>query len=413
MWTLLPTAIRLALRNLWQNRTRSALTTLGVFIGVASVVAIISLGEGVKAYFARELGKYGADAIYLLPFSPKIEGKIRDRRPVLFDNATTTALERYATTVFDIQPGVQKTGVAKRGEKNINGYLFGGNEQVLTANNLELARGRGITPTDITARERVAVIGVKVQRALFNEWEDPIGQTVRFDNHPFTIVGIIKEKGRVGGGEDVDASLFTAYTTVQTYVLGKDDVYYYYMKMKPGMTREDVLRDLSPVLRAQRKITDPTKDNFQFMVMDDFLTFAGNFLNILVAVFGAVAAIALLVGGVGLMNIMLVAVAERTREIGLRKAVGAPDSAILLQFLTEAILLTTAGGIGGLLAGYGLGAIATPALELAFGKGVRPEVPWLYAIIVVAITCLIGIIFGVYPALKASKMDPIKAMRFD
>lgn len=413
MYTSLTVAIRLAIRNLWINRTRSILTTMGVFIGVASVVAIISLGEGVKAFFTRELAKYGSDAIYLVPFAPKVEGKVRSRRAVPFDNDTTDALVKYAKSVHEIQPGLQKGGVAKRNENNYACSLYGGTQELLSANNLVLDRGRNLTPLDIQARERVAVLGSKVQEALFADFEDPIGQSIRFDGLPFLVIGTLKEKGQLGQSEDVDGAIYTPYTTVQTYVLGSDDVYYYYMKMKPGYDRDAVEKDLQPILRAQRKITDPTKDNFQFVVLDDFLAFSNNFLNVLIGVFGAVAAIALLVGGVGLMNIMLVAVAERTREIGLRKAIGAQNSSIMIQFLTEAIILTGSGGIGGLLAGYGLGAAMTPFLEDAFGKGVRPEVPWLYAIIIVLITCAIGIIFGVYPAIKASRMDPIRALRFD
>lgn len=413
MLTTFPIAVRLAVQNLWLNRVRSILTTMGVFIGVAAVVCIISLGEGVKSYFTRELAKYGSDTIYLVPFAPKVEGKIRSRRPVPFDNDTTAALQRYATTVYEIQPGLQKSGVAKRNENNYACSLYGGTQDLLRANNLTLRSGRNLTPLDINGRERVAILGHKVRKALFAEFEDPIGQTVRFNGLPFLVIGTLEEKGQLGQSEDVDGAIYAPYTTVQTYVNGDDKVLYYYMKMKPGVTREMVQLDLQPILRAQRKITDPTKDNYQFLVLDDFLEFSNNFLNVLVAVFGAVAAIALLVGGVGLMNIMLVAVAERTREIGLRKALGAPDQAILIQFLTEAVILTGSGGVGGLLAGYGLGAGLTPFLEQAFGKGVRPEVPWLYAIIIVLITCAIGIIFGVYPAAKASKMDPIRALRFD
>lgn len=411
--TTLITSIKLALRNLRQNKTRSILTIMGVFIGVTSVICIISLGEGVKAYFTKEIAKYGTNSIYLVPVAPKIQGKARNTQEVPFDNDQVDAIRRGATTVYDIEPGIQMGGVAKFGEKNYATSLYGGTENTLAYNSLELESGRMFTQAEIIGRERGVVLGAKARKNLFADWEDPIGQTIRFNGQTLQVIGLAKERGKLGDSEDVDAAIFVPFTTLQERFQGSDEVMYVLMRMKPGITREDVEKDLQPILRAQRKITDPTKDNFQFIVLDDFLKFSNQFLNILVMVFGTVAAIALLVGGVGLMNIMLVAVAERTREIGLRKALGAPGRAILFQFLTEAVVLTGLGGVGGLIAGWGLGFVVTPMLEKTFGEGIRPVVPWTYALITVGITGIVGIIFGVYPAMKASKMDPIRALRFD
>ena len=402
----------LAFQNLWRHGTRTLLTILGVLVGSASVATIIGLGEGVKSFFLSETGKYGTNLIYLVPWAPQIPGRARPLQVPPFTNDTYELLLREARSVYEIEPGVRlRSGVAKWGPRAYACQLIGGTEQMMEVYAIPIVRGRMFTRGDLQGRAAVAVLGAKAFTGLFRPWEDPIGQQVRYNGQGFTIIGV----GSSGGpftSMDEDQGIFIPYTTFQTKMLGSQELSYLTMRLRPGYSRETMLEELNPLLRADRQIADPTDDDFQILMLEDFMKFADKILAGLILVFGAVAGIALVVGSVGLMNILLVSVAERTREIGLRKAMGATSGLVLSQVLIESLVQTGIGGALGVLAGWAIGFSVSPWFHTALGVDFVPVIPATYSLGIVLFLVAVGMLAGLYPAVRASRMNPIQAMQY-
>ena len=403
------------------NKVRSILTLLGLMIGVLSVISIVSLGEGLKMMFAGQVGSMGNDVMWAIPQSPARPGQSRTNvQSRLFEMDDVEALRKDTSGLFGHASAAYETwGTAKFMDRNKSVVIEGTDEYMRENYGLKLGRGRPIDQGDILARSRIAIIGEKVAEEMFPPLIDPIGKRINvssgsFGTQALTVIGILEKKGGgFGGGAGLDDAIFVPYTTVQSRFLGNKKVQYIMIKLADIDKADEAKAQAERILRRQRRVTDPSMDNFQIMFMSDFLDFANTFVNGLVAVFGVVAVISLIVGGIGIMNIMLVSVTERTREIGLRMALGARRVVILLQFLIEAVVLTFMGGVLGLLGGLGTGFAVANWLGKLLETNWNVHMPVHIVIITLAISSLIGIFFGVYPAFKASRLDPIDALRYE
>lgn len=412
----LPFTIRTAYQGLRANRARSFLTILGVVIGIMSVMLITSLGAGAQALILGQLGGLGAETIVLRPgqkpsgpsdfagtlFSDSIKDKdidalrrktnipeVKDLAPVVFVSKTVTYganIYRPTTLGWDAEFMVRMLGV-------------------------DLAEGEIFGESDIRTRSAVAIIGPEVKTELFGE-ESPIGKYMRIGDKSFRVIGVLPKKG-ASAFFNVDKLVVIPYTTAQEYLLGINYYNEVMIRVNSPEVVERSVKDIEVTLRELHNISGTKKDDFYIETSQGVIDQISTILSALTAFLTAVVAISLLVGGIGVMNVMLVSVTERTKEIGLRMAVGATPPDILKQFLIEAIMLTGVGGVIGIaiatLLGYGASIALTHALSVDWNY----VFPWSGAALGLGLSVFVGLVFGLYPARKASKMNPIEALRYE
>jgi putative ABC transport system permease protein len=413
MRTLL-VSLKIAWANLMVNKVRSILTLLGMIIGVSAVISIVSLGEGLRSDFASNINSLGSDVIFMVPKAPKRPGQAEGDAP-LFKMSDMDAVEAQAPSVRDIVPGIDVPCTLKHGNKTKQGHIWGAYEDYLQSSNTDkLAKGRFMTKADRMNSARVVVIGEEVVKDLYADWEDPIGSDIKVNGDTFHVIGIFERRAMAfSGAPDVNTGVMAPLTTVQKRIMGTTDVFWVSIYLKDGAKLTSAKEEVATVMRQRRRIRNAEEDNFQLMSPDDFAEIANQFVNVLVAVFGAIAFMSLLVGGIGIMNIMLVSVTERTREIGLRMSIGASRSTVLSQFLIEAIVLTLVGGVLGMLLGYGGAKAVSLMLTQMLKSQWSATIPVIWVIYAISVSVLTGVIFGVYPAYKASQLDPVEAMRYE
>ena len=408
--------LRMAWGNLFTHKMRSALTLLGMIIGVAAVISIVSLGEGLKLFFSGEVGAMGANTLMIMPKSMMGAGDMNlEGRTDNFKMADVQALRRNTTQFTGFKPGMRTTKLLKRGDKNYLGIVEGSEPGWPEMAGTAIVEGRDLTEKDVRSRSRVVVIGHKVRNQLFAVFESPLGQAIRVGDENFTVIGVLEEKGGGGGGggPTEDDFLVTPITTMQDRILGSDEVAYILAKVKDTSKMDEAKNEVRHILRQRRKLSTPTEEDFELMTSDDFLEFGTRIVNMMTLIFGLIAAFSLLIGGIGVMSIMLVTVTERTREIGLRMAVGASPSVVLSQFLSEAILLTIIGGAVGLVSGWGLALALSALITHLIHTEWTPAVPVHIAIITIAFSALFGVVFGIIPAYLASRKDPVESLRYE
>jgi putative ABC transport system permease protein len=408
--------IRTSLGALMANKGRSMLTILGIVIGVAAIVLIMSLGVGAQALITNQLGGLGADLVVIRPGRQPTSPT--DMAQTLFANSlkesdlTLLSQKTNVPDLIDIAPAVVVPGQISYGSYTSSPEILGWSAEFMgSVFGVQPAEGQFFTDTDIASNASVVVIGSGVAADLFG-FDDPIGKNVKIGGRNFRVIGVLPAKGQVSI-VDLNKFAIVPYTTAQTYLLGID----YYNEV---MVRADspaavprMVEDIELTLRAAHNITDPSKDDFYVVTQQGIVQQVQTILSALTAFLSMVVAISLVVGGIGVMNIMLVSVTERTREIGLRKAVGATDSDILRQFLIEAIFLTVAGGVAGVLIGSALGFLLTLVLGSALQISWGFTFPWAGALIAVGVSVLVGLVFGIYPARQAGKKNPIEALRYE
>jgi putative ABC transport system permease protein len=402
--------LRLALRSLLRNKVRTALTMLGIMIGIASVIAMIAIGQGASLMIQQQVNTLGSNMLTLFPSATTTGGVSlgAGSRPTLTPE-DGAAIAKEIENVKGVCPVVYSRGQAAYGNRNWwVGGLRGEGSEYLVVKGWALEEGDFYTDTDITAGNKVCAIGLTVRDALFED-ESPVGKTIRVRNMPFRVLGVLGRKGTGGHGEDQDDVVIIPWTTVRRVLQGASvgtvDALLV-SAVSPGDVPQ-LNRDIAALLRQRHRLAEQQENDFKIMTMNEMIETATETSRTMTQLLALIASISLIVGGIGIMNIMLVAVAERTREIGLRMAVGARGRDILLQFLAESVVLSALAG----LAGVGIGVVASHVISSAksWPVAISPDAVGLS----VLCACGVGIGFGLYPAFRASRLNPIEALRYE
>ena len=400
--------IRISAKALLRNKTRSALSMLGIVIGIAAVIAVVNLGEGLKQSTANQLSDMGTNLIMVM------RGNMR-RGGVSMGSSSVQSLKvhdceliaKSAKYVTMVSPVVNSGGQLVNGSKNWSGTVYGGSPDYLAIKKYEIATGVNFTDDDVKKYAKVGLIGQTIVEELFDDGEDPIGKTIRVGNMPFKVIGTLKERGENSMGMDQDDLVVMPYSTVQKRMLGVDYIQQIVCSAASENVAEAAVEEIENILRASHKIPDGGDNDFEVRTQQEMLEMMSSMTGMITTVLVAIALISLLVGCICIMNIMYVTVTERTKEIGLRMSIGAKNSAILLQFLTESIILSLIGGVIGLMLGLLLSYVVSLAMSLPYVVNVM----WM---VISFVSCaILGLVSGFFPALKASRTDPINALRYE
>lgn len=396
----------MAWASLVANKLRSLLTMLGIIIGVAAVIALVSIGNGVKQDIEDSISSLGSNLLVVMPGAPRTPGVRPSQGSMkslkISDYEAIAKLEGVKAA----SPMTNGSYVVIYQNKNWTTSVAGVNSNFQDVNNWTMTSGRFFSDKNVQNRERVAVVGQTVVKNLFAD-EDPVGKEIRVKNIPFRVIGVLKSKGNGTMGNDQDDTVLIPYTTSMERVEGIDYLRMVYVVAKDDEGIDRLQADIENLLRVRHNIKDTNLDDFNIQNMKSIMETVAQTTGTFTLFLGAVAAISLVVGGIGIMNIMLVSVTERTREIGVRKALGATYSVIVTQFLIEAVVISLMGGFIGIAFGIG----ASKVIGMVSGMSTIVSVPTI--IMSFAFSMAIGLIFGIYPARKAAKLNPIDALHYE
>lgn len=400
---------KIALRAIASNKLRSLLTMLGIIIGVASVITMLAIGQGSKASIRTQIAEMGSNMIMIQPGQDKGPGGARqdasDMQTLKLKDYET--LREQAKYLSAISPSVNASGQFINGNNNTPSTLYGISPDYLTIRQLKIEDGEMFTENDVKTNAKVCVVGKTVVDNLFPNGESPVGKVIRFNTIPLRIVGVLESKGYNSFGMDQDDVVLAPYTCVMKRVLAVT----YLQGINASAITEEMtelaIDDITQILRNSHKITGESEDDFTIRSQQELSSMMSNTTDLMTTLLLCVACISLVVGGIGIMNIMYVSVTERTREIGLRMSVGARGIDILNQFLIESVLLSFSGGIVGVI----LGCLSSWAVNI-FAKWPIEIQPWSVLVSFVVCTAT-GVFFGWYPAKKAANLDPIEAIRYE
>lgn len=398
-----------AIGSLTLNKMRTALATLGIVIGIGAVIALISLGQASQQSVQSQIQSLGANLLTIMPGSPTtngVRGAAGGDTSLTLDDANAIKNSPEITAVTNVSPEFSRRSQITAGRNNTNTQVIGVVDIYDDVRKITMSSGTFISAQDVTGMSKVAVIGPQVVSDLFGDGADPVGQQIRINKMALNVVGVTQSKGGTGFGNQDDI-VYIPLSTAQKQLFGVDYLSTISIEAKSQDVMNDAENQVGYFLLARHKISDPTQADFRMLSQADVLGAASQITGTFTALLSGIAAISLLVGGIGIMNIMLVTVTERTREIGLRKALGAQRKIIVYQFLAESIIVTIFGGALGMLLGTGLSFVIAKLISLPFA------VSFSSILLAFGVSGGIGILFGWYPAQKAAKLSPIEALRYE
>lgn len=405
---------KIAIRAIAANKMRSFLTALGIIIGIAAVITMLAIGQGSKASIKANIAEMGSNMIMISPGADMRGGVRQDASSMeTLKQADYQSIKDECNYIPAISPTVNSSGQWIYGNNNTQSSIYGVNQDYLSIRQLKVADGEMFTDTDIKAASKVCILGQTVVDYLFPDGSDPIGKVVRFNSIPFRVIGVLKKKGYNSMGMDQDDLVLAPYTTVMKRIMAQTYLGGIVCSAITEEASQPTQDQITEILRRNHKLKDATdtteadEDDFNIRSQEEISSMMNSTMSTITILLGSVAGISLLVGGIGIMNIMYVSVTERTREIGLRMSVGARGIDILNQFLIEAILLSVTGGIIGVILGVSL------SLSLNYFFHIATQIePWSI-IMSFAVCTFTGVFFGWYPAKKAARLDPIEAIRYE
>ncbi len=395
---------------LWANKARSGLTILGIVIGIASVISMIAIGQGSQSSIESSIESLGSNLIQVSPGQQRTPGMQVSQGRGSAQTLKKSDAEAIASELSDLAKAVSaevsgRYQITAKGT-NTNTQVTGSTAAYAPIHNIEIDLGSFITEQNVKSMSKVAVLGPNTRDDLFGEGVNPIGQTIKIKQMEFKVIGVTKEKGG-SGMNSTDDMIFIPLTVSLQFFTGSDYLSTISVQAIDEESMDTLKQQITDLLLARHKITDSTQADFNFSSQADILATASSITSTFTILLGSVAAISLIVGGIGIMNMMLTNVTERTKEIGLRKAIGAKRMDINLQFLTEAIVLTFIGGLFGIIFGWLICVLVTKF------AGIATEISWQSVGLAFGVSAVIGIVFGYYPAQRAASMNPIEALRYE
>lgn len=399
--------ISTAFQSLGKNKFRSFLTMLGIIIGVGAVIVMQAIGKGAEASINSTIASLGTNLIMVSPAATgdqAVRTESSAMQSLKIEDAE--AIKKYCSSVKYVSPLVRSSGQLKYGSKNWRTSIFGVSSDYLIIREMTVSQGVVFSQNDEKKSEKVCLIGKTVKDNLFPAEEDPLGKVIRVGQIPFKIIGILKSKGQSGFGQDQDDIILAPYTSVINRISGNDYIQQIYISATDNSV-DVAVDEITNIMKIRHKIAENSEDDFSINTQAEIAEKAKSITGILTLLLASIAAISLLVGGIGIMNIMLVSVTERTREIGIRLAIGATAFDILSQLLIESVVLSVTAGVFGVLAGAGVSSLISALI--GWETVITPEVE-IYSFIICSI---IGVFFGWYPARKAANLNPIDALRYE
>jgi putative ABC transport system permease protein len=396
--------VRLAVQAIFRNALRSFLTILGIVIGVAAVIAMVTVGQGSKDQVTQDVAKLGTNLLVVRPGQPQQGPGSAGGTPAPFDMRDVDAIQTQIAGVRAAAPANTRMMTAILGSRNHSTSVIGTDSRYLETRDMPVVLGRPFFESELRSGSAVCLLGQTVLRELFGSG-DPIGQNIRLKTISCRVIGVMEEQGVSSFGSDQDDFVLIPIKAFQRRIAGNSDVLMIFVAVRDGISTERAKSEIERLMRERRRISLDEEDDFNVFDMKQIASVLTGITGVLTGLLSAVAAVSLLVGGIGIMNIMLVSVTERTREIGIRLAVGAQEGQVLLQFLVEAVVLSLFGGLIGILLGLALGAVGANLLRVPFSPD--PVI----VLIAFGFSAAVGVVFGYFPARRAARMNPIDALR--
>jgi putative ABC transport system permease protein len=403
-------AIWEAFESLAANKVRSALTILGIVIGVGAVIALISIGRGAESTITGSIEGIGTNLLFVFPGGSE---EVRNPKPITLGDAEAIADPFQAPSVVGVAPVLTGSANLVAAGESTNTSLYGVTPDYSTVRNYQLTEGEFIDSSHILGRSSVVVLGPDVAERLFGRREGLVGENVRIEGQPFRVIGILESRGGSAISNEDEVAMIPL-TTAQVRLLRRstsDRVDIIFVQAISPQAVSLATDEITQILRTRHR-TEIGADDFSILSQQDFIATASTITNVLTIFLGGIAAISLLVGGIGIMNIMLVSVTERTREIGLRKAVGAKKSDILIQFLAESSVLSLVGGVIGIMLGWGI-SVLVGQIAAAYDAAINPALSLDTILLATVFSTAVGLFFGIYPANRAASLEPVEALRYE